>query len=85
MGGAAAPERNAAMKKASEYRQYAKECRELARWLHNNEHRVQLLDTASMWEQFAEGLVAVDPAERAGGDEHEIMRLKKLTLVTPLK
>jgi hypothetical protein len=41
------------MKKASEYRQHAQECRELARGSTADDHRDQLLRMAETWEQLA--------------------------------
>jgi len=41
------------MKKASEYRQHARECRELAAQMESGEHREQLLAMADHWEQLA--------------------------------
>ena len=40
------------MKKASEYREYAEECRTLAKQL-EGEHRDQLLDMARTWDKLA--------------------------------
>ncbi len=42
------------MKKTSEYRQHAVECRNLAASMFAEEHREQLLAMASTWEQMAE-------------------------------
>jgi hypothetical protein len=41
------------MKKASEYRQHAEECRALARKLGPSEHRNQLLEMAATWDKLA--------------------------------
>ena len=41
------------MKKASEYRQHAQECRALARTTQTDDHRVQLLKMAETWETLA--------------------------------
>ena len=41
------------MKKASEYRQHAQECRALARNAKADEHRFQLLKMAETWEALA--------------------------------
>jgi hypothetical protein len=41
------------MKKASEYRQHAEECRVLARGLPEGEQRKQILAMAANWEQLA--------------------------------
>jgi hypothetical protein len=42
------------VKKASEYRQHADECRKLAARMESGEHRDQLLVMAAMWDQLAE-------------------------------
>ena len=42
------------MKKAEEYRQHAKECRNLAKGLDAGEQRDQLLTMAATWERLAE-------------------------------
>jgi hypothetical protein len=41
------------MKKASEYRQHADECRQLAARMDVGEHRDQLLAMAATWEKLA--------------------------------
>lgn len=41
------------MKKASEYKQHALECRALARTTQIDEHRAQLLKMAETWETLA--------------------------------
>ncbi len=41
------------MKKASEYRQHAEECRSFAKGLLAGEQRDQLLNMAGMWENLA--------------------------------
>ena len=41
------------MKKASEYRQHAAECRTLAARMDVGEHRDQLLKMAATWDQLA--------------------------------
>ena len=41
------------MKKASEYRQHAAECRTLAGRMDVGEHRDQLLQMAATWDQLA--------------------------------
>ena len=43
----------ALMKKASEYRQHAEECRLLAQGMAQGEHRDQLLEMAATWENLA--------------------------------
>jgi hypothetical protein len=42
------------MKKASEYREHARECRELAALMAEPENRRQLLDMAESWDLLAE-------------------------------
>ncbi len=42
------------MKKASEYRQHADECRQLAARMDVGEHRDQLLEMAGTWERLAD-------------------------------
>ncbi len=42
------------MKKASEYRQHAEECRALAKQLPQGEQRDQLLEMAKTWDGLAE-------------------------------
>jgi hypothetical protein len=41
------------VKKASEYRQHAQECRALARNAKADEHRIHLLNMADTWENLA--------------------------------
>jgi hypothetical protein len=41
------------MKKASEYRQHAEECRQLANRMEHGEHRSQLLEMAATWDKLA--------------------------------
>jgi hypothetical protein len=41
------------MKKASEYRQHAEECRVLANKMEQGEHRDQLLAMAATWDKLA--------------------------------
>ena len=41
------------MKKASEYRRHAEECRTLAKNMKLGEHRDQLLEMATTWENLA--------------------------------
>jgi hypothetical protein len=69
------------MKKASEYRQHAEECRVLARRMAPGEHRDQLLEMAATWDNLAterSELVRRHP-ELAIGAEHEeeLRQLKK--------
>src|SRR5215208_6493885 len=45
--------RRGGMKKASEYRQHAKECRSLAKGLPAGEQRDQMLNMAGVWEKLA--------------------------------
>ncbi len=42
------------MKKASEYRKHADECRTLAKQMEQGEHREQLLVMAETWDRLAE-------------------------------
>ena len=42
------------MKKAEEYRQHTKECRDLAKGLEAGEQREQLLTLAATWERLAD-------------------------------
>ena len=42
------------MKKASEYRQHAQECRDLARHMPPGEQREQLIRMAETWDHLAE-------------------------------
>ena len=61
------------MKKASEYRKHADECRVLASRMESGEHRDQLLEMAATWDKLAEErvrLVAQNP-EMAMAGEHE--------------
>ena len=61
------------VKKASEYRQHAEECRSLARTRKEGEHRTQLLQMAAIWEKLAEersDLIRRYP-ELATDEEHE--------------
>jgi hypothetical protein len=60
------------MKKASEYRQHAAECRELAGKMESGEQREQLLGMAADWERLASDrstLVLKHP-ERGHEGEH---------------
>jgi hypothetical protein len=41
------------MKKASEYRRHAEECRALAKGMAPGEHRDQLLEMAATWDRLA--------------------------------
>ena len=59
------------MRKASEFRRHADECRALARNAGNEEQRRQLLDMANTWEQIAEErerLIARHPELAIEGD-----------------
>ena len=61
------------MKKASEYRKHAEECRALAQGMKPGEQRDQLLQMAANWEQMAlerSNLIAQHP-ELAVEGEHE--------------
>ena len=60
------------MKKASEYREHAQQCRDLAKRMTLGEQRDQLLDMAVTWEKLAaerSDLVRRHP-ELSIGDEH---------------
>ena len=62
------------MKKASEYRQHAEECRDLARSMDDSEHRAQLLEMAATWDQLAADrseLVRKHPELALGGEHRE--------------
>ncbi|NEX94981.1 hypothetical protein [Caulobacter sp. 17J65-9] len=59
------------MKKASEYRQHADECRQLANRMGVGEHRDQLLEMAATWEALAadrEALVTRHPELTQDGE-----------------
>ncbi|MDE2486349.1 MAG: hypothetical protein KGO51_03040 [Alphaproteobacteria bacterium] len=61
------------MKKASEYREHARECRELAARMDRGEQREQLLAMARHWDQLADdraALVRLHP-ELGEGDRSE--------------
>jgi len=60
------------MKKASEYREHAQQCRDLAKRMIPGEHRDQLVEMALTWEKLAaerSELVRRHP-ELSIGDEH---------------
>ncbi len=61
------------MKKASEYRRHAQECRELATTMDSAEHRDQMLKMAEHWERLAEDRLALiqKHPELAMPGEHE--------------
>lgn len=61
------------MKKASEYRLHAKECRDLAAHMEQAPQREQLLEMADHWEQLARDRVALitNHPELAHAGEHE--------------
>ncbi len=64
------------MKKASEYRQHAEECRALARQM-QGEQRDQLLEMARTWDQLAADrseLVRRHPELGLAGEHHEETR-----------
>jgi hypothetical protein len=42
------------VKSSNEYRQHAEECRMLARAVHTEEHRAQLMKMAEAWDNFAQ-------------------------------
>jgi hypothetical protein len=60
------------MKKASEYRTHAQECRDLARNMGPGDKRDQLLEMAKTWEQLAaeRSLLVMRHPELAIGGEH---------------
>ena len=62
------------MKKASEYRRHAEECRSLAKRLLAGEQRDQMLNMAGMWEKLAADratLVLRHPELGLEGEHHE--------------
>ena len=68
------------MKKASEYRQHAEECRVLARRMAPGEHRDQLLEMAATWDNLAterSELVRRHPELAIGGEHEEEVRQSK--------
>ena len=68
------------MKKASEYRQHAEECRQLANRMEQGEHRTQLLEMASTWEKLAaerSDLVRRHPELALEGERQEESRAKE--------
>lgn len=65
------------MKKASEYRLHAKECRDLAAKMASPEQRGQLLEMADHWEQLARDraeLIAKHPDLALMGEQEEEAR-----------
>jgi hypothetical protein len=69
------------MKKASEYRVHAQECRDLAKQMPQGEQRDQLLEMARTWEKLAEersDLIRRHPElALAGEHQEEVGRSKK--------
>ncbi|MDB5445909.1 MAG: hypothetical protein JWQ97_1226 [Phenylobacterium sp.] len=62
------------MKKASEYRHHARECRELAAKMELGEHRDQLLSMARHWENLAKdrtALIGLHPELALDGEQDE--------------
>jgi hypothetical protein len=61
------------MKKASEYRQHADECRALASQMESGEQREQLMNMAAQWERMAADRAALihRHPELAHDGEHE--------------
>ena len=61
------------MKKASEYREHAKECRQLAASMDSSEQRELMLQMADHWEKLAKDRVALIERhpEVAHAGEHE--------------
>jgi hypothetical protein len=51
------------LKKASEYRQHAEECRTLAKGMAEGDAREQLLKMAETWERLAQDRQAMVPAD----------------------
>ncbi|WP_309088217.1 hypothetical protein [Phenylobacterium sp.] len=69
------------MKKASEYRLHAKECRDLAAKMASPEQRGQLLEMADHWEQLARDraeLIAKHPDLALMGEQEEEARTEGL-------
>lgn len=65
------------MKKASEYRQHAKECRDLAAKMASPDQREQLLEMARHWDQLARdraALIARNPDLARDGERDEETR-----------
>jgi hypothetical protein len=65
------------MKKASEYRQHAEECRQLAARMEQGEHRSQLLEMAATWDKLAQersDLVRRHPELALEGEQREETR-----------
>ena len=76
------------MRKASEYRQHAEECRALAKGLREGEQREQLLNMAETWDKLAaerSELVLRHP-ELALPDEHpeEVARTGPARVTRPM-
>lgn len=66
------------MRKASEYRQHAKECRDLAAHMEQAPQREQLIEMAEHWEQLAEdraALIARHPELAHEGEREEEARI----------
>jgi CelD/BcsL family acetyltransferase involved in cellulose biosynthesis len=62
------------MKKASEYRDHARECRDLAAKMETAEDREQMLSIAAHWERLAEDrleLIRNHPDFAKGGEPEE--------------
>lgn len=62
------------MKKASEYRQHARECRRLAAQMPSPEHRDQLNEMAEHWDRLARdraALIALHPELAQAGEQQE--------------
>jgi hypothetical protein len=62
------------MRKASEYRQHAKECRTLASAMQSDEQREQLLQMAEHWENLARDrvqLIRLHPELASAGERAE--------------
>jgi hypothetical protein len=64
------------MKKASEYRQHAQDCRDLAAQMASDEQRGQMLNMAEHWDKLADDRIALikNHPELARDGEHEEIR-----------
>jgi len=68
------------MKKASEYRQHARECRQLAQAMESEDQRDLMLQMAEHWDKLADDRIALieKHPELAREGEHEEERSWKL-------
>jgi hypothetical protein len=76
------------MRKVSEYRQHAKECRGLANQSRSPEHRQMLLNIAATWESLAndriktaEGLERIAKLEKNRTEEPQALVIRMLTQI----